>query len=407
MRIIPSWKKLTSCAIIWGLTLVGNACTYSWGQNSALDTSALPVKIEKAFTKFESPIERPIIVDFPPDGTNRLIIASQLGTVYVLPNDQEVKTPKVFLDISKQVVFNPKQNEEGLLGLAFHPKYRENGKFYIYYTTTEKPQLSVISEFRVSKEDPNKADPASERELMRIPQPFWNHNGGTLVFGPDGHLYIALGDGGAANDPMMNGQNVATLLGSILRIDVDRTDNNLEYGIPTDNPFVGHGPKARGEIWAYGFRNPWRIAFDRETGTLWAADVGQDLWEEIDVVRRGGNYGWNLREGLHKFGPVGSEARPDLIDPVFEYHHDIGKSITGGTVYRGKQVPALVGKYIYADYVAGKVWALAFDPKTYKATGNHLLGQGSMPIITFGEDEAGEMYFTTDSHTIHRFAPAK
>jgi quinoprotein glucose dehydrogenase len=169
---------------------------------------------------------------------------------------------------------------------------------------------------------------------------------------------------------------------------------------------VGHGPKARGEIWAYGFRNPWRIAFDRETGLLWAGDVGQDEWEEIDIVKRGGNYGWNLREGFHKFGPVGSEPREGLIEPIFEYHHTIGKSITGGTVYRGKKIPELQGKYIYADYVTGKVWALAVDPETHQATGNHLIGEGTMPIITFGEDRDGEMYFSTDNHVIYRLVPS-
>ena len=172
---------------------------------------------------------------------------------------------------------------------------------------------------------------------MRIKQPFWNHNGGTMVFGPDGYLYIGLGDGGAFNDPQMNGQNVQTLLGSILRIDVDHKDEKLNYAIPHDNPFVGEARFAREEVYAYGLRNVWRISFDRENGQLWAADVGQDTWEEINLIRKGGNYGWNLREGRHKFGPAGSEPRADLIEPIWEYHHDIGKSITGGNVYRGTQ----------------------------------------------------------------------
>ncbi|MCA9091688.1 MAG: PQQ-dependent sugar dehydrogenase, partial [Planctomycetaceae bacterium] len=208
-----------------------------------------------------------------------------------------------------------------------------------------------------------------------IPQPYWNHNGGTIVFGPDGYLYIGLGDGGLGNDPHNNGQNLQTWLGSILRIDVDRPTDKRAYGIPSDNPFLGQDQLARPEIWAYGFRNVWRIAFDRETHLLWAADVGQNLWEEIDIVHRGGNYGWNLREGQHQFSPQGVSANSRLVEPIFEYHHDIGKSITGGTVYRGKQIPALVGKYVYADYVTGFVWALDYDQSTQKVLGNHVVAE--------------------------------
>jgi glucose/arabinose dehydrogenase len=189
-----------------------------------------------------------------------------------------------------------------------------------------------------------------------------------------------------------------------LRIDVDHKDPGLNYSIPKDNPFVGRGDEARGEIWAYGIRNVWRIAFDRKTGELWAGDVGQDMWEEIDIITRGGNYGWNLREAKHKFGPTGSEPRPELIDPIWEYNHGVGKSITGGTVYRGKQVPELTGKYIYADYVTGQIWALTYDREKKQVTANQTIQQKGLPILSFGEDDQGEVYFLTQNGGIYKFA---
>ncbi len=356
-----------------------------------VDESPAPVKVVRAFPKLK--IIRPTVFTTARDGTNRLFVVTQQGKISVFPNDQNVSEVKTFLDISDRVVYKEKENEEGFLGLAFHPKYKENGQFFVYYTSTIEPQLSVISRFRVSQDDPDKADPASEQELLRIKQPYWNHNGGTIVFGPDGYLYIALGDGGAGNDPHGNGQKLSTLLGKILRIDIDHHDQGKAYAIPKDNPFVGKGD-AKPEIWAYGVRNPWCISFDRKTGTLWCADVGQDIWEEIDIIVKGGNYGWNLREGLHKFGPKGSEPRKDLIEPIWEYKHDIGKSITGGEVYHGKRVPALAGHYIYADYVSGKVWALNYNSKSGKVTANRSIQSETMPYIAIGQDDAGEVYLT-------------
>jgi len=361
----------------------------------------LPVMATRAFPDLR--FRRPIIVTHAGDGSNRLFVAEQQGVIRVLPNDQGAEESGVFLDIESRVVYKDKENEEGLLGFAFHPKYKENGEFFMYYTTTSAPHTSVISRFRVSPDNPNKADASFEEELMRIPQPYWNHNGGTIVFGPDGYLYIALGDGGAGNDPHGNGQNLQTLLGSILRIDVDRRDPGKAYAVPKDNPFVGRSD-AQPEIWAYGLRNPWRIAFDPVTGLLWCGDVGQNLWEEIDIIVRGGNYGWNLREGMHKFGPKGSEPRKDLIEPIWEYHHSVGKSITGGHVYRGKKVPQLVGKYLYADYVTGKVWALDYDEKTGKVRGNYRITGPNLPVMSFGEDEQGEAYFTTPFGILYGFA---
>lgn len=351
---------------------------------------------------------RPIVLTHAGDGSNRVFVATQHGVIHVFPNRDDAERTKVFLNIRPRVVYNDRQNEEGFLGLAFHPKYKENGQFFAYYTSTAEPQLSVISRFRVSKDDPDRADPDSEEIVLKIKQPYWNHNGGTIAFGPDGMLYVGLGDGGAGNDPHGNGQNLSTLLGSVLRIDVDHKADGKGYAIPADNPFVGK-EGAAGEIWAYGFRNIWRMSFDRETGELWAGDVGQNIWEEIDIVTKGGNYGWNHREGMHPFGPEGTDASSSLIDPIFEYSHDIGKSITGGHVYRGARVPALRGAYLYADYVSGKIWALKYDREARKVQGNYLVDTPNvLPVVSFGEDEQGEVYFmivTANGKGLFRFAP--
>lgn len=392
------------------LLLVGMMSLAACGAEG-VDESPLPVQIEAAFPKLK--FVRPLALTHAGDGTNRVFVVSQLGAIHVFPNQQTAGATKVFMDITSKVVYKEKENEEGLLGLAFHPRYKENRYFYVYYTTTDAPHTSVVSRFQTLSDDPNRADPATEVEIMRIPQPFWNHNGGTICFGPDGYLYIGLGDGGAANDPQGNGQNLKTLLGSVLRIDVDRRAGGQQYAIPRDNPFVNR-TGARPEIYAYGIRNIWRMSFDRQTGQLWAADVGQDTWEEIDLIRSGGNYGWNLREGFHAFVPKNGKAHPDaetkqgLLDPIWEYHHDVGKSITGGHVYRGSRVPELVGHYLYADYVTGKMWALRYDEAKKKVVANHTIAGNIKPVFSFGEDEEGDVYFMVDAGTLHRFAsPAK
>ena len=362
----------------------------------------LAVKAVRAFTKVKwtgwepftddgvaQPL-RPIAITHMGDGSNRIVVASQRGVIHTIANKAGPQESSILLDMQSKVVYQDRRNEEGLLGLAFHPNFKENGHFFVYYTSTEEPQLSIISRFTAMDGAHSKAAVDSEVEIMRIKQPFWNHNGGTLAFGPDGMLYVALGDGGAANDPMGNGQNLGTLLGSILRIDVDKQEDGKNYAIPKDNPFVDR-KDARGEIYAYGFRNVWRLSFDRETGELWAGDVGQNLWEEIDIVKKGGNYGWNHREGMHPFGADGVDANDRMIEPIFEYDHVTGKSITGGMVYRGSMVPALKGAYIYADYVSGKIWALKH--KDGKAVSNNYIPSDKMPVITFGEDEQGEVYF--------------
>ncbi len=387
-----------------GLMVVLVALTSSL--KAEVDTKPIAVKAESAFPNIR--IDRPIVVTNAADGSNRLFVAGQKGKIHVFPNNQAVKKTKIFLDMSEKVRYIDRENEEGLLGMAFHPQYKKNGQFFVYYTTTDAPHTSVVSRFQVSKSDPNRAELSSEEELFRLKQPFWNHNGGTIAFGPDGYLYVGLGDGGKANDPFKAGQDLSTWHGSILRIDVDRKENGKNYAVPKDNPFVGKA-NAKPEIYAYGVRNIWRLSFDRETGVCWAGDVGQNLWEEINIITKGGNYGWNVREGKHEFAGRGVGAGNGLIEPIWEYNHNVGKSITGGVVYRGTRVPELIGHYLYADYVSGKIWALQYDSKAKKVVGNRPIASDNLPIITFGEDEAGDVYFTTvlGGGRLYRFSSTK
>ena len=345
---------------------------------------------------------------YAPGDDSRLYAAGQLGMIYVFDNRPDAERAHVFLDIQDQVTQWPSSgaNEQGLLGLALHPKYTENGQFFVCYTR-RSDHTSVVSRFKVSKDNPLKADADSEEILLEVEQPYQNHNGGSIEFGPDGYLYISFGDGGSRNDPKASGQDRQQLLGSILRIDVDRRSEGKAYDIPADNPFVNN-PDSRPEIYAYGLRNPWRIAFDKKTGRLWTGDVGQELWEEVDVIEAGGNYGWSDREGSHPFG--NRQRRSDVSDPlppVWEYDHSVGKSITGGRVYHSSRLPQLAGKYIYADYVSGAIWALSYDADSGKATKNEQVIAGGIPVLAFGEDPSGEIYYMIDSsqgQCIYRFA---
>jgi glucose/arabinose dehydrogenase len=343
---------------------------------------------------------RPIVLTHAGDGTNRVFVATQQGVIHVFANDAEGVRTEVFLDYRDRVVYNEAEIEEGFLGLTFHPHYKANGEFFVYYTTNQTTQkhTNVLSRLRVTKDNPNHADRYSEEVILRIERPYWNHNGGTICFGPDGYLYVAVGDGGSAGDPLKNGQNLGTLLGKILRIDVDNKEPGKNYAIPRDNPFVCR-EDARPETWAYGLRNVWRMAFDRKTGALWAADVGQDLYEEIDIIVKGGNYGWSLREGQHAFGADGCDSKPHLIDPIWEYSHKVGVCIIGGCVYRGTCVPEIDGVYLYGDYVTGKMWALQYDPVTKRVVANRPIKTPEKPILSFGEDEQGEVYFLTSTQT--------
>lgn len=363
-----------------------------------LNTQPLPVRVVEAYPNLR--IERPVVITGAGDGSGRLYIASQLGQIYwINQDDTEVEQPNLLIDLSAQVMYKDHENEEGFLGLAFHPQFKDNGHFFVYYTSTVKPHLSVISRLTATGADRATATLDSEVEVLRIQQPFWNHNGGTILFGPDGYLYIGLGDGGAAHDPLQSGQDLGNLLGSLLRIDVNQTSADQPYAIPADNPFVQR-EGARPEIFAYGIRNIWRMAFDPQTHDFWAADVGQDDWEEINLIEKGGNYGWSLREGAHKFtrgrGP-GAEYREDLIDPIVEYPHtdDWGKSITGGAVYRGSRTPLLEGYYLYGDYISGKLWALKYDRQNRRVLENREIAWLNLPVFTFGQTDDGEVLMST------------
>lgn len=355
---------------------------------SSQASAELPnVSLSPAFPKLE--FIRPVLATHAGDGSDRLFVVEQIGRLKVFKNDSSAAEAKVFLDIHDKILAPPRgNNEEGLLALAFHPKYKDNGKFYVYYSAPG-PRRGVLAEFSVSKDDPDVADPASERVIMEVEEPYGNHNGSSVNFGPDGMLYYSLGDGGWANDPHDNGQNINTLLGTIMRIDIDKRDEGKQYAIPKDNPFVGRDD-ARGEIWAYGLRNVWRMAFDPVTGELWAADVGQNAYEEVDLIVKGGNYGWNLREGKHEF--KGGTADTPLIDPIVDYPRNQGVSVTGGYVYRGAAMPALKGAYVYGDYATGKIWAVRAKDGKLAAHREILRADRPTYIASFGEDEAGEMY---------------
>ncbi len=315
---------------------------------------AIPrIRVSRLFPSLQ--LRRPVQALQAPGDTRALYVLEQAGRIVRLDlQDASITEAPTWMDIREQV--HDRGNEEGLLSMAFHPKFAENGQFFLYYTATG-PRRSELTRFTVDRAS-GKPELRSAKVLLEIPQPYSNHNGGTVLFGPDGMLYLSIGDGGAANDPHNHGQNPSTLLGTVIRIDVDRTTDGKSYAVPSDNPFVGNA-KAAPEVWAYGLRNVWRMSFDRATGKLYGGDVGQNAWEEIDIIQRGGNYGWNVREGRHAFAP----ARPgafstDFIEPIAEYGHGDGVSVTGGFVYRGARFPTLTGVYLYADYAFGTIWGL-------------------------------------------------
>ena len=364
-------------------------------------------EVELAQTFKNQKIKLPVALAIPPDGTDRLFLVQQFGKITILPRDRSSDKEITFLDVTERPLIK-QQFEEGLLGLAFHPDYAKNRKFYIYYSLQD-PKHTRVSEMQTFADSPDKADISTERVLLEIPQPFWNHNSGNILFGPDGYLYISVGDGGKANDPQRFSQNTFVLNGKILRIDVNTQSGRRPYGLPDDNPFLnkpGHLP----EIFALGLRNPWGLTFHPDTQQLWAADVGQNAWEEINIITNGGNYGWSFREATHSAN-ARNDAPPKgikFIDPIHEYDRSSGLSITGGIHYRGKTVPALQGKYIYGDFVHGNVWALDFQNGS--KTGNSRIfkrTKGTFKPTAFVEDADGELLILSHDHKIYTISPKK
>jgi glucose/arabinose dehydrogenase len=329
----------------------------------------------------------PLAVVTANDGTGRLFVVEQDGRIRIVRDGR--LEPDPLLDISGSIKAG---GERGLLGLAFHPNFPDDPRFFVDYTNTDGD--TQVSSFTVDASNPDRAIPASEERLLFVDQPYANHNGGALAFGPDGDLYIALGDGGSGGDPHDNGQKLGTMLGKILRINVDGATGDGIYEVPDDNPFVGV-EGAQASIFLLGLRNPWRFSFDRVTGDLWIGDVGQTHWEEIDVARTGSsglNFGWNRMEGNHCFRPETGCDQTGLTVPVAEYSHQDGCSIIGGYVYRGSAQPALAGGYLFSDYCSGTIWAI--DPSVDALREPVIVGQAGATISSFGEDEAGELYAT-------------
>ena len=358
-----------------------------------LTTAAAGQQVE--LQQVVSGLNRPVTITHA--GDNRLFIALQGGSIVIY--DGTALVPGTFLDLAPLIVDST--GERGLLGLAFHPRYAENGFFFVDYTDTSGN--TVIARYTVSAGNPNRADPASARVLLRVNQPYANHNGGQLQFGPDGYLYIGMGDGGSGGDPGNRAQNLNEHLGKLLRIDVD---SGATYAVPPSNPFVGRAG-VRPEIWAYGLRNPWRFSFDRATGDLYIADVGQGQREEINFQPAtsigGENYGWRLMEGRQCYVPASNCNNGSLVLPIIDYGHDEGCSVTGGYVYRGTRYPRLTGTYIYADYCSGTIWGASRNAAG--AWSSRVLLDTSHQISTFGEDAAGEVYvarYSSSSGAIFR-----
>lgn len=377
LQVRPFFHRL-ACSIV----------VYTLGASPVMGLSAAPATSTASFALtpiISGNLHKPIFLTHTRENNDRLFVVEQNGKILIVEKGQLL--PKPFLDISSKVSTG---GERGLLGLALHPKYAKNGRLFINYTRKED-QATVIAEYhRAATPDQSET---KERILLIMPQPYGNHNGGTVAFGPDGYLFIGMGDGGAGGDPENRAQNPNTLLGKILRIDIDQGD---PYGIPADNPFVKNG--GRPEIYATGFRNPWKFSFDQQTGELWAGDVGQNSWEEITRVNKGENHGWRFMEGLHCFQPKqGCQNTTQLTLPVLNYPNGDGGrcSVTGGYVYRGTAIPLLKGTYLFADFCSGEIFG-------YR-DGNHtMLLDTNLQISSFGEDEAGELYVLGYAGSVHK-----
>lgn len=338
----------------------------------------------------------PLFVTHSNDGTNRVFVVQQGGTIRVLPNDSNTSDARNFLNITNKVLSG---GERGLLGLAFHPNYANNGYFYVNYTRAGDG-ANMVTRFTRSSTDPNKADSLSEVILTNVPDPFSNHNGGIIFFGLDGYLYVGMGDGGSAGDPGNRAQNPNELLGKILRIDVNNTSGGNNYAIPPTNPFVSGG--GRGEIYAMGMRNPWRMSQDPVTGLIYCGDVGQNEWEEIDIIENGKNYGWRCYEGNHEYNTTGCSTMTAYTFPIKEYPNASSEcSVTGGYVYRGLRRPELTGRYIYADYCSRKIWKFKYENGV--VTEDELLLTAASNVYSFGTDQRNELYVCCSNSLIYRF----
>jgi glucose/arabinose dehydrogenase len=344
---------------------------------------------EEAFPAltFASPVD----IQVAPDESERMFVVEQAGVIKVFQNATDTQTSSTFLDIRSKVTSG---GERGLLGLAFHPDFKTNGYFYVNYTSGS-PLKTVIARYKTDSPSSNTAAASSETILLTFSQPFDNHNGGALQFGKDGNMYIATGDGGSGGDPNNLAQNKKSHLGKILRVDVNSSTNG-NYGIPADNPFIGNTEGTLEEIYAYGLRNPWKMSFDGETSQLFVADVGQNKREEINLISKGGNYGWRIKEGVDCYNPSTNCNQNNLVEPIHDYEQSNGdKSITGGYVYRSEAIKALTGKYLYGDYISGRIWALEIENGLNKS--NTLLLENQGRISTFGIDGKGEVYFADHS----------
>ncbi len=367
------------------------APTSTLAQDDGFDPETFTLNLELVVDGLSSPV---LMID-PDDGTGRMFIVQQSGQVLIRQDDAVLEQP--FLDISGQISTD---SEQGLLSIALHPDFANNGQFFIYFTDADGN--TQIERWTVSSDDPNIADPATAETILTVEQPAPNHNGGLLLFGPDGYLYVGLGDGGGQGDQDGNAQNLGALLGKVLRIDIDTISGELAYGIPEDNPFVGT-EGARGEIWALGLRNPWRYSFDRETGDLLIGDVGQGDIEEANLAPAGEgglNFGWNPKEGPNCYA-VDDCDDPAFTDPFFWYDHNVGGcSIVGGYVYRGAAIPDLVGGYVTGDYCTGQIWAV--DPVTGEASAPV---ESGLNISSFAEDADGELYVIDLNGAIYQLVP--
>jgi len=409
-RTVIAYRHATS-VVFAAAILMANGC--GGGGGIGIGTSPLPefdtipaLTLERAFPalSFASPVA---MLQAPGDNTRWFVIergnGSGTGKVIVFPNDNAATPAQSSGFISIPVAVS---GEGGLLGMAFHPNFPVTPQVFLSYTRpgpdAQHPLTTVISRF-TSPDGGATLDPASEQQILTLDQPFTNHNGGHIAFDRFGQLFIGLGDGGDANDPQNHGQNVATLLGAMLRIDVDGVPAaGKNYAIPVDNPFAGGGGAP--EIFAWGLRNPWRWSFDRGSGRLWLGDVGQGAWEEVDVIERGGNYGWAICEGAHLRGTSAACASAGLVDPITEYDHSYGCSITGGYVYRGANIPGLFGVYLFGDFCLGTIWALreiaGAPPLVVPAISSGL------SVVSFAESLAGEVFVVDFGGTLHRIIPA-